>query len=464
MNDFLDENITTIDKLNTFLFVFENDIPHDQYICNNLHSATTIFDLLNNRGTGLNETDVIRNAIIRMLDEKDRDKYFKKLENMFDVPNNINLINLKITDSSKTINTFLKIIYCLTNNKLENIFNISDKFRNYLIIETNETNDNKFNDTNFQDIETNTYNFEKYCNYMINNNYGQIFLLDNMLEIFISLIIPFFKLFFNNNNFDKVFNNYLEILICYQIKTCTGMRNYKYIKKQLYEFGNKIYNKQFDITNICSNLVELIKTIYKEKDDFVKLLINKHMPTNNYKKILLYYELKNRPTGFTIDITNIDIEHIMAKSTNHKLIDKIGNLTLFEKGNSNGQLGNRSLQDNKYKDKKKDYAKSNFNITKNIKEEKLNEWTENDINTRTKKIVYLINNYINTVLNITSVQSNLDDDISDDDNNSDDESSDDNESSDNDVNSDNESSDDNNYDDDSINEKVIIKTKKNIKK
>lgn len=404
--------IDSIEKIEKFLFFFENNVPHEEYICTNINCATIIFDLLNNRGMKLEQSDIIRNSLIRLLPEDKRENYFVKFKDIIDIP--CSMVNLFKNNSN-----YLKLLCIMTNKKIQTIDCIADSYKE--ILENNENNGNI--EKNFLKIEFNVKLLTEIYEHIKKNKWGNIYFLDHISEIFQYIIIPFYMMFKNDNKFKNLFEIFLEIIVCYQIKSCTRARNYVGVKEEFYDFGNKIFNGEYDINNVNELLINFIKNIIlKNIDCNFDDLKNKKMQISNTKIILLYLELKNRPNGIEFDLNNIDIEHIMPKNSKEKKeIDKLGNLTLLEKGNSdNGHKGNRSLQDKKFKIKKNEYVKSNFEITKNIKEINKDVWSNDDILVRTDLIINEISNYVNNILNIkndkfkTEILNNYDSESDDD--------------------------------------------------
>lgn len=416
MIKFLNENIgNDIDELNKFLIVFEEYIPHEEYICKEIDCATMIFDLLNNRGINLKQSDIIRNSLIRLLPESKRAEYFLKFEKIIES-------SKKLEHRIKSEEIYFKILCIMTNKKIKNIDSIAEEYKLLLGDDIEK---------NFKKIEKNIKMLEDIDVLIQNNKWNVIYELDHILEIYQCILIPFCQMCKDDKNFKKIFDKIMEIIVCYQLKSCFKMRNYSSIKNELCVFGNNIYNEQYDIDDIHVKLIDFVNNVMLKKigSNIFDMLKNSSVTQNNAKKILLYYELKNRTEAIKLDVSMIDIEHIMPKSSGNDIVGRIGNLTLLEKINSeNGHKGNRSLQDKPIKAKMKEYKGSSYWITNNITCIKENKWTHEDINKRTQIIINSMNKYCEKILGNTvkSYDSDID---SETENNSSDDSESDSESS-----------------------------------
>ena len=373
-----------INKIDDFLKVFEEKIPHDEYICKDVECASIIFDLLNNRGKQLGSNDIMRNYLMRLLPENKREKYFSKFQEITQLPEIEKKYGIKEED-------FLKLICFMANKKLEDNVDTAEIYKNFL--DSDEGNV----ELNFKQIEEQTIIFFKMREYISEKcKWGQIYFLEPIIDIYKCFIMPFYQIFYKEKNFDKIFDNYMEIIVCYELKSYEKQKNFTNIKKEMHEFGNKIYDNKFKLNNICDELKEFIQKYMLKNidDDSINNLLTKNISPKNAKRILLYYENKIRPDGIKFDMDAIDIEHIMPKASGNKYINRIGNLALLEKGKSaNGHLGNRSLQDKDFTKKIKEYKQSNFQSTKDIEDTK--KWTLDNINKRSKIIINKISEYIN---------------------------------------------------------------------
>jgi hypothetical protein len=404
MCKFLDKNIgDSMEKLEIFFNIYENSIPHEEFICKNIGCATIIFELLNNRGLNLEQTDIARNYLIKLIDDKYKNEMFNRYNILLKIDN--------IKHITKNSENILKLIISLTNKKFEQNLNCVACFKELF-------KDVKNINTNLEKLEKNKSLLSKLCQYIKNNQYSCIFDNDIVFDIFQYIIVPCYYLLLktktNEKDFEIIFTNILEIVTCYLIKSSVKYRTTTGIKKtQLIIFANNIINKKIKVVNLEQNLKQLINTyLLKKGYDTYKIGLNdkKMTETKNTKQILFYYEIKNKPK-IKMSYNKIELEHIMPKNmikNNEKLqkvIDLIGNLTLLEKENSEGFYGNASLKDKEFVKKIVEYKKSNISITRKIysKYKDHDEWTIDIIKERTQYIINKICGYIDNVLDNKSI-------------------------------------------------------------
>jgi hypothetical protein len=377
-------------KLINFLDTYENKIPHEEYICKNIDCATVIFDLLNNRGKSLEQTDIVRNYLIRIFDDDKKEIYFEKFNNLLN-------IHVDIPKLTKKDDNILKLLIHVTNKEFEIKINCITGLKE--IFEKNNTVEK-----NFVELEKNSEMIKQIYKSIMTSKYGSIFFSDFIWDIFQHIVVPYYYVLHKSNNFNKLFDELLEIIACYQIKSSIKMRNFTSAKKESIFFANKLINNEIKHDQIILEVKKLINTSFLKKgyDDYKNMLKKINYTTNNNAiKILKYYEIKNKPDSTKLMDDTIELEHIMAKSTKDVNINKIGNLTLLEKCNSDsGQYGNASLKDKNYTIKRKEYLKSNIKITRDIAE-KYTTWDESTINERSIKILNFVCNKIDNILDTT---------------------------------------------------------------
>jgi len=385
------ENSDELDNLYQFIIMFEDKIPHEDYICKTVESASRIFELLNSRGKKLNNESLIRHIAIRDLDKKDQKDGFKKIEEILKFCKEDNDCK-RITKNYENI---IRILFSLSDKKYTEDDDII-KSCNRLMTDHKEDY--------FQIIEKNKQILKEILSFIENNKWGIIIFNDFIWEIFEYIIIPFYIRMKNKNikekKKSKYFTQLLEILISYQIRTLIKQRTIYNSKTKLIENTNNILdNNDKTIKNILLDIKKIvIDNLLKDTSDFLGVCINKKMTLQQAKKLLLYYELKKQNDNVIITHNTFDIEHIMPKNTKNKDIDKIGNLTLFESENSgNGHKGNRSLQDLDFNEKKEYYEKSVFKITQNIVKD-YDTWNDKNIIKRTEKIIKFIDEKTNDCL------------------------------------------------------------------
>ena len=390
-NDIINtENNEELNNLYQFIIMFEDKIPHEDYICKTVESASRIFELLNSRGKKLNNESLIRHIAIRDLDPDNQKEGFKKIEELLKFCKEDNECK-KITKNYENI---IRILFALSDKKY-----IEDDD----IIKSCSRMMNNHKDDYFEKIDENKETLKEILICIENNKWGAIIFSDFIWEIFEYIIIPFYMCMKNKNIKEKkkhkYFTELLEIIICYQIRTLIKQRTIYNSKTKLIENANKILeNNDMTIKDILLDIKKIIANILKDTSDFSGICINKKMTQQQAKKLLLYYELKIQNDNVIIKQDSFDIEHIMSKNTKNKDIDKIGNLTLFEAENSkNGHKGNRSLQDLEFDDKKEYYEESIFKITQNIVKD-YDTWNDKNILKRTEKIIKFIDKETNNTL------------------------------------------------------------------
>jgi len=387
------ENNDELNDLYQFIIMFEDKIPHEDYICKTVESASRIFELLNSRGKKLNNESLIRHIAIRDLDQNQQEDGFKKIQDIL----NFCKEDKDCKRITKNYENIIRLLFALSDKKY-----VED---DDIIKSCNRLMKNHKEDY-FEKIEQNKLILKDILTFIENDKWGIIIFNDFIWEIFEYIIVPFYMRMKNKNIKDKkktiYFTELLEILVCYQIRSLIKQRNIYNSKTKLIENANNILeNDDKTIKNILLNIKKIVADVLlSDTSDFFGICINKKMTQQQAKKLLLYYELKEQNDNVIIKPNSYDIEHIMPKNTKHKDIDKIGNLTLFESENSaNGHKGNRSLQDLDFEEKKKHYKKSIFKITQNI-EKNYNTWNEKNIIKRTEKIIKFIDENTNEWLKI----------------------------------------------------------------
>lgn len=385
------QNIDELDNLYQFIIMFEDKIPHEDYICKTVESASRIFELLNSRGKKLNNESLIRHIAIRDLEPDNQKEGFKKIEEILKFCKD----DEDCKRITKNYENIIRILFALSDKKYIEDDDII-KSCNRLMLNHKEDY--------FEKIEENKQILKEILITIENNKWGSIIFSDFIWEIFEYIIIPFYIRMKNKNikerKKNKYFTELLEILICYQIRTLIKQRTIYNSKTKLIENANNILeNDDISIKNILLDIKKIVvNNLLKDTSDFLGVCINKKMTQQQAKKLLLYYELKTQNDNVIIKSNSFDIEHIMSKNTKNKDIDKIGNLTLFESENSeNGHKGNRSLQDLDFDKKKEYYEQSIFKITQNIVED-YDTWNDKNIIKRTEKIIKFIDKETNKCL------------------------------------------------------------------
>lgn len=385
MLNYLKKYIKTFGELHDIYKLFSERIPHDEYICKNSECASNIFDVLNGRGMKLEHIDIIRNAFIRLISNDKQKHYFDKFQDAL-----FNPLQNKNKQFILNDKTYLQILIGMASNHIENVSNITEKYKLFFGITEQSATEN------FNIIGDCSKLLLKIQTKIERNKWGSIYMLEPCDEIFINVIIPFFKIYSRCVDFDASFTKLMEIIVCYQIKSgFIKARNYNYLKNELFHFGNKIYSNQYNNLTICTDFTHIVNVnlLKNVSSDIFNELKTKELTAINCRKILFYCELKQRLDGeHDITKSNVDIEHIKPKSAGENNL--IGNVTLLHKGL------NRSLQDSPFADKIKKYHDSNcrYVITKKIKSINGVDWTDEDIQLRCDEFINNLILYTNAVL------------------------------------------------------------------
>jgi hypothetical protein len=385
-----------LDNFNRLLAIFEEQIPHEQFICKGIECASILFDLLNNRGKKLTECDIIRNSIVRELPQNKKQEYFNKLESIISFSKNYKM--------AKRCDNVFRLIIELANGEFDISCSLLKSSENMM----------KKNDYMkiFKEMNNNKELLENIKNNMNDDNFGKLVQTEIIWDIFHYIISPFYKKIckngaFTDNKIKKYMNKIYEIIVCYQIRTCI-IRNLSNIQKKYVEIGNEILSHNFDGSDDdVEEIIDVIRTFIRnnllKEDEYLVEKMSIHNMKRQYSfKILMYYLLKKSSNAFNYHVDEIDVEHICPKNTknNEKLINHIGNLTLFEKGNNhNGLKGNRCLKDKEYYEKRGEYKKSCIPITKDLAK-KYTKWDDTNIKERSIEICKFIDEKSSEILNI----------------------------------------------------------------
>lgn len=384
------EEIGDISPYEKLLFQFLDNWLHEERMCKNIEYACQSFEQLNARGKSLEHQDMLRSLLISKVSEEDREKYFNLINTIFEFASDYKI--------SKNRDLTISLLFNLTRNKFnhndtilgigsELFVNISDnitKILNYTIM--------------LKELE----------NFIKRSNYGTIIQTDVMGEIFSNVIVPtYIKLNNKKKNFDKI----LEIIACFQIITCTSIKNIQSSKTKIKEFADDILNNKYSDDVIIFKTIELILNIQQIQKiiteiDSAKVDLKNIDKFQHLYKMLYFIECRKTPNGVYYNSNAFDIEHIMPKHNNNNIenINKIGNLTIFESKNSDNHKGNRSIKDKSYSEKIKQYKKSNVRMTNEIAD-KYDTWDVNKIDERTNELINFMVDEIFKILKINNSSS-----------------------------------------------------------
>ena len=148
-----------------------------------------------------------------------------------------------------------------------------------------------------------------------------------------------------------------------------GFNNLSYSNEFIRISKETIKNETYDYYKEVENCLKRNKNDCIKGKKYIDGLMDLHFTTTNAKYLLLFLETCEN-TDVHIVPLEYSVEHIYPKKDkgelkNRLLLNNIGNLTLYEKKNSeNNHLGNFSLGAKPYSKKKEQYLKSNSKITR----------------------------------------------------------------------------------------------------
>lgn len=370
-----------------------NDIDIQIYESSDHKYVSKIFDWENNRGKNVHILDNIKNLILSNIVDDKKDEVFEKWSkyknnNIFDnfYPN----INEKIFDVAIQIYNFEKNKEKIVERKIDN-----DEL--YSIIIKSEDSYKSINE--FFNVIDSIYII---LNKIREDRFGRLIFsckgISLAWETYSFCLIPIFYL--RKNSINK---QLIKLLTLWYFRNFR-MQNISLNRFLYSDYFIKISNsycKDIDKYDYFEEILDLlIKNIDKIKDEKYEENLCK-IDFNNRKAVYLLYFYETCKTSDTHQIRfEYSIEHIIPQNDKDKLkepknINKIGNLTLLEKSNSdNGHKGNFSLKNKSYEDKKDSYSNSSSIITKSISEE-YESFEEKDIIDRTKKIAKELDSFTN---------------------------------------------------------------------
>lgn len=381
-----DDSIHTISDISPYerlLSHFLDNWLHEERMCKTIEYAIQSFEQLNARGKSLENQDMLRSLLISKVDESYAKKSFKDINDIFEFASKYKI--------SKNRDLTISLLFNLANNKFNHNGTILDIGYQLFSGNVNE---------NINKIKKYIELLKELEEFLENNNYGTIIKKDVMGDILSNVVVPcYIKLSKNKKKFNKI----LEIIACFQILTCTSVKNIQTSKTQIKEFADDIFNNNYEDDTIISKLIDLINNIPQIKKNINELESTKEDlkiidKLQHIYKMLYFIECRKIPNGTYYKSEDFDIEHIMPKHNNNNIyINRIGNLTLFESQNSENHKGNRSLKDKHYSEKIKQYKKSHVQMTKEISD-KYSHWDESKIQERTNELINFMTDEIKKIL------------------------------------------------------------------
>lgn len=367
-----------------------------QVTVKNSSDAYSMFNLVNNRGIPLNQYDLIRNHI------------FAELEQLKGVDES------QIEDVDRKWSQIAKNVRKTTNYRIdifiqhilsfERDVSVKDIFKELkksvppgAMLEWIDRAEEwstvvkalRRPGGNFCDHTGMSYDSERYIKMI--NDLGAV-------AVYPLLMVGFNKYW--NKGDHASFNRLVEVCIKYHLGAKTiGNASVSEYQSSLFDASRKCYKEDYDVNQIIDILCETRS--YVSGKDLESALVM-FRPRSSAALILL--ELIEGKRSDTVSHNTVTIEHIMpktidkwlkyicrthdqcsvehAKDIHQKYSGRLGNLTLLNKV-PNSRLGNDS-----FLIKSKTYARSNYQITKEIASEK--QWTQNQIERRQKKFAKVL--------------------------------------------------------------------------
>jgi hypothetical protein len=327
------EEIGDISPYEKILSHFLDNWLHEERMCKTIEYACQSFEQLNARGKSLENKDMLRSLLISKVNEDQRKKSFKDINDIFEFASDYKI--------SKNRDLTISLLFNLANNK----FNHNDTILDigYQLFSDNTTKEINNIDENITKIKNFIKMLIELENFIEKSNYGTIIKKDVMGDILSNVVVPaYIKL----NNTKKNFNKILEIIVCFQILTCTTVKNIQSSKTKIKEFADDILNNKYSDDIVISKVRYLIlnipqiqkniNEIHHTKEDLKSIDKLQHI-----YKMLYFIECRKTPNGVYYNSNDFDLEHIMPKHNNNNInMNRIGNLTLLESQNSDNHKGN----------------------------------------------------------------------------------------------------------------------------
>ena len=354
------ENPDKLEKLIRFCLGKIKLLPID---CGNNENTLKIFQTLNNRGTPLNDTDILKSQIYKYLEDEEKKKSFIEKWNTLENKETyfriyMHILRAKDEDigNEKSLRDYFE--KRITKN---NVSQIIEDIKKIEIYEAYKENEYKYwsNVLYAHPVELVHYPY-----YVFMYKYSEI--RDN--EIFLSEV--------NNKKLIKLISDILKFV---------------YIRGIIDKTRNSI---KYEIFKACKNIIlgkleDIFPSTINDKKSFIENLEVLNNRSKYAKGILsLYHILNDNQRYNVIKTSDYHIEHILPKAWQHydgwteesynQYIDSLGNLTLFEE-KLNIKAKNEFLQ-------KKQVFYKNSKIKDVVLLGKYKKWTSEECEKRFKDI------------------------------------------------------------------------------
>lgn len=360
-----------------------NDIDIQYYDCNDPEYVSRIFDWENNRGRTVESLDIIKNPILVRIPEDKRFEIYNKWEELKHQKNKVYKQNFgqKIFD----------IAIQLYNNEINRVINHEKLFKPIIENKSTYTEIQKF----FKIVEDLFEIMEK----ISDDKFGR--LINNTSRVCLNweaYMWCFLPIFYKINTVDVRLIKLMTKWYFRNLQFKTRTFNSLCYSNNFIKITNKVLqNKNHDYYKEIENCLKTNKSNDIIGHNYYDALYEMSYKSTSATHLLLFLEtcintdLHSVPLDYTL-------EHILSQKDksnllNQSLIDNIGNLTLLEgKNSANGHRGNSSLGSRKYERKNLSYKDSSSKISRDLYE-KYDSFNENDIISRNKNIVELLDKY-----------------------------------------------------------------------
>jgi hypothetical protein len=209
-----------------------------------------------------------------------------------------------------------------------------------------------------------------------------------------------FPVFYAINRVDNALIEYLVKMYFRQVVYKNDVNNlgkhfHTYMTRDCIKIGNQVLQAPttFDYMSAIRKLViDHMDPQLKTRDAYVRNMVDLPVAKVTYSRYLLFfYETCITSDNHVVSLDNT-VEHIFPQKDIEKLKDsssmnKLGNLTLLEKGNSqNGHKGNSSIKATEYHLRLDSYKQSCVILTRRIPTEYPTQFTEAEILDRTRRM------------------------------------------------------------------------------
>jgi hypothetical protein len=235
------------------------------------------------------------------------------------------------------------------------------------------------------------------------NKYGKIMKqLTTGIEIMTICLIPIGCIFGI-----RELERYFKLLIAASIRANYGKTltlNPAGIQTSIFQILNKSMNGEYDSNTCFTEFTKILKRGINS-DIMLDKYAEYPFPGENsiVKAILCFMVEETDSHESTINRDKIDLEHIIPQSPritldNPKLIDTIGNMTLFCGPNSYKLRGNRSLKNEEFSVKLQYYKESNIAMTRNLNKYEVSGFRDTQINERAVSLLQELDRITSRIL------------------------------------------------------------------